>query len=247
MQKNPYKIRVILEDTPNLLFKLRLGEEPSVFRRASYWLSEVIFKNLVIKNQVWRSYSIILIIAVVILSFEAVISQFFALPITTSIVNLVYIFLFLLVIPLLVYFVDFYQAMELRLGMSKAVSEAIYHKEKKRSKFKSAPDEKEKKQSRFEWVPANLAMLNAILQNKREYSHSELGKIARVGRSTAVGAEKKLLDSGLVYDDGGIYRLSNLEFEVLLRKYKKLEHIELNDDEKKRLKHLFEVMCFEAF
>ena len=202
----------------------------------SYWVSEIVFKYLVLTGFM-PIYSLVLIAAIIAMFFLASISSFLGIP-NTVIVSDTYMFIILLVLPFLAYLSDVYQALQLRLRMNESVRRLSYPKLKRNEK-------RQQNNGKFEWIPTNFSILNAIMhKKKRTFSHGDLGRIAGVDRQTAASAIRKLLASGLVYREDEQYKFSGVEFEVSMRKGKKVERVTLNSEDKRRLKYLFEIMCF---
>ncbi len=238
VEHSPYKVRVILEETrsllkPPLLYKIGYVE------RASFFISKLTFRYLVLKG-LFRAYSIILILLVVFMFILAVTSQLMG-NINLVATNYSYMFLVLLLLPFITYFIDAYQAMQLRLGMNLAVRASSYPK-------LIRGQERQSNTGKFEWTPTNLSILNEIIRDEgKKHSHGEFGKIANLDRQSAAGAIRKMISAGIVYEKNGAHYFSGIDFEVFIRKGKRIEPRQLTIEETDRLKYLFEVMCFVAF
>ncbi len=237
-QRKPYLIRVMLEDISNPFKSFILGR-PNILQKLGYRVSELIFRHLVLKG--WMKIYVVIMALLAFLALGlALLSLAFGV-FNQLLISYTYMFFMFLMLPFFAYFSDVYQAMQLRLGMNIAVREKSY------PKLKNGQQEQQNN-GKFEWVPTNFAILNAIIhEDKKNRSHSTFGEIAGVDRQTAASAEKKLLAQGLIYTENEIYNFSGVEFEVWVRKGKKIEQRQLSEEEKKRLKYLFEIMCFVAF
>jgi hypothetical protein len=236
--RKPYTIPIIFEENHNL-FKQPLTDKINLAQKFANGISELVFNHLILKGGM-QLYLVVLTVLALVMFIGAIISLYFGV-LNATITNYVYMFIMLLIIPFLTYFLDVYQAMQLRLGMNLAVREKSWPTLKRKEKRQPST-------GKFEWSATNFSILNAIMhEKKRSFSYADFGKIAGVDRQTAAGAVKKLLESGIIYTENDNYYFSGVEFDVWLRKGKNTEPKQLTDDEKRRLGYLFRVMCFVAF
>lgn len=219
-------------------FKSPIGGKIGVFQKLLFRISRITFTQLISKGKS-RDYIRILVGLALISFFIALSSHFFG-GSSQTIINYAYIFILLLIFPFLIYLVDLHQAMQLRFAMNRAVSDKSYPKMKQKEGW-------EPNRGKFEWVPSNLAILNAILQKKKNLSYTDFGKIAGIDRQTAVSAINKMRMSNLIYDSKNGYKISKLRFEVWIKKNKMSKRYFISSEEAERLNHLFEVMCFASF
>jgi len=233
----PYVVNVILEE-PEGFFAAPIFEKPNYLQRMGTLWNRFTFKYLVVRGFMRYYLGVIAVMALLILIFGvASLASVFHSQISLSLMYLGYVLLLLLILPYFAYLFDAYQAMQLRLGMNIAVRQASYQKHKEGADSLVSP-------SKFEWEPTTLAILNAIIHEKKNYSYGELAKLAKVNRQTIAGKMKKLLSSGLIRSENGYYSFSGVSFDIKIRKGKKLEEKLLSEDEKQRANYLFEVMCF---
>ena len=147
----------------------------------------------------------------------------------------------LMLLPFLTYFMDVYQSMQLRRSMNLALAAKCPQPKKDIAELSG-------NSKRFEWVPSNIAIINAIMRKQpNDYSYEELGKLAGVNRQTAKSAIRKMTNARIVSKNGRNYILSQIEFEGWLKKKGKLQKLDLSKEEKERLNFLFKVMCFAPF
>jgi hypothetical protein len=155
-----------------------------------------------------------------------------------------YTFFTLFIVPLLTYFGDVYQAMQLKRGMNLGIRSLSYPKKPKKDNWGVVS------QKNFEWTTSSFALLHSIrYDNLNKPTIGDFSKIAGIKRSTASGIIKKMLDCDIIKkDEFGEYQYSGVDFDVYLKKGKKIERVQnLSKVNKERLQYLFKLLCFVAF
>jgi len=236
-KKKPCKL-VICLDSDETIFKPALIGKKNIDNWVSRAGSLMVFEHLVIKNKMQPLLLILAVVGALLVIISTLFQALGLKDLYQSTILDTYILFSVFLLPILFYFGDAYQAMQLK--------HLLYLGQRRRSEQIATTSDNSG--VNFDWNATTLAVLKQVqFGEKKRLSYAEFAELAGVKKSTIHLLLRKMEQSGIIGKEvNGDWYFSGVSFEAFRIKEGVLVPQRLSKADQERLCFLFKVLCFLA-